>query len=119
VWIHEKITEASSEQKKGQATHSSTTLKVEPTPDKPGEIIFQSDARLEISLYFPKILLWILPMSREKSNALGSEFTQKSLRQQLTAHCPERRKLVSLDHVGNVAVDVNISSIPILSHDEI
>jgi hypothetical protein len=79
VWIHEKITEASSEQKKGQAIHSFTTLKVEPTPDKPGEIIFQSDARLEINLYFPKILLWILPMSREKSNALGSESTQKSL----------------------------------------
>ena len=79
VWIYEKIMGASSEQNKGQATHSFSTLKVEPTPDKPGEIVFQSDVRIEVNVYFPKILLRILPMSREKSNALGSEATQKTL----------------------------------------
>jgi hypothetical protein len=78
LWIYEKIMEASLKQKKGQMTHSFSTLKVEPTPDKPGEIVFQSDARIEINLYFPKILLRILPMSREKANALGSESTQKT-----------------------------------------
>jgi hypothetical protein len=79
VWIFEKITGASSKQKKGQTTHSFSTLKVEPSPDKPGEIVFQSNTRLEINLYFPKILLRILPMSREKSNEIGSKSTLKSL----------------------------------------
>ena len=79
VWIYEKITGASSEENEGQANHSFSTLKVEPTPDKRGEIVFQSDVRIEINVYFPKILLRILPMSREKSNALGSEATQKML----------------------------------------
>jgi hypothetical protein len=79
VWIYEKITGASSGQKEGQATHSFSTLKVESSTDKPGEIVFQSDVRIEVNVYFPKILLLILPMSREKSNALGSESTQKTL----------------------------------------
>jgi len=85
VWIYNKLTGAGQEGgESSQETSSFTRVVVMPNGNDK-ELIIKADCSLSVGVNFPKILMKILPVSKEKAEEQGSEAISKTIQKDLTA----------------------------------
>ena len=82
VWIFNKLTGADDDTSKNKTVSRSRT-EVTATTTEDGETIFQFHVSLTIQVFFPKLLLRILPVSKEKAEEQGSAAIGKALEKDL------------------------------------
>lgn len=82
VWLFDKLVGANDENKNSNKPLSLSRVTAVPTED--GQIIFQSAANLTIKVKFPKLLLRLLPVSKEKAEEQGAAAVGKTLEKDLT-----------------------------------
>mmetsp|Transcript_23720 Transcript_23720/g.26168 ORF Transcript_23720/g.26168 Transcript_23720/m.26168 type:complete len:287 (+) Transcript_23720:58-918(+) len=85
VWIFKKLTGDDDEKKKKDRTLASSLSRVTMTGSSSDTVVFRSDVDFKIQVTFPKLLLRILPVSKEKAEAQGSEAIMKTLDKDITA----------------------------------
>lgn len=82
VWIFNKLTGADDEASENKAVTRSLSKATAITTEN-GEIVFQVTITFTIQVFFPKILLRILPVSKEKAEQQGSAAIRKVLEKDL------------------------------------
>ncbi|KAI2505479.1 hypothetical protein MHU86_8910 [Fragilaria crotonensis] len=82
VWIFNKLTGADDDTSKNKAVSRSRT-EVTATTMEDGQTIFQFHLSFTIQVFFPKLLLRILPVSKEKAEEQGSAAIGKALEKDL------------------------------------
>jgi len=79
-FIFNKLTATRDEEAKEQTTHSLTRTTAKPADsDDQMMIVFISSSYLEVDVSFPKVLLRILPVSKEKAEEQGSQSILKTI----------------------------------------
>ena len=101
VWAFNRLTGAGKKKKDGSEENDQTTHSLARTivrPSKGGEegrtegAVFVTNARLEVDVSFPSILLKILPVSKEKAEEQGSNSLLKALEKDVGPSVEDFRK---------------------------
>ena len=82
VWIFNKLTGADDEESKNKAVTRSLSKVTAITTDS-GETVFQVNMTFTTQVFFPQLLLRILPVSKEKAEQQGSAAIGKALEKDL------------------------------------
>ena len=83
VWMFNQITGANSDKSKDKSQSSLSLSRVTAVPTEGGQTVFNFLIKFEIKISFPKLLLRILPVSKEKAEEQGSTTIGKTLTKDL------------------------------------